>query len=242
MTAFQLLDLDRLLGLVAARLLLRRVLALAAVLVDHDAAQVVADLDEAGADRLAGRRVLVLGEIAADSTAVDAEAHAVVRRARLDGARELDFAGGRVDHADVDRDVGVFLLPADADAVEADAAAATGRVLFVRGDGPHDEVLRAGELADLRGRLRADAAGSAEVLLFEHRAELRALDHPELLGRRQLVRQHSGEIVPDAAIPPAGRRLVSELRHADRRLTRLVGRKHQGPRDHHKTNEHQADD
>ena len=42
--------------------------------------EVIADLHETGADRLAGGSVLVLAEVAADAAAVNAHAHAVVRR------------------------------------------------------------------------------------------------------------------------------------------------------------------
>src|SRR5205823_8843428 len=68
-------------------------------------------------------------------------------------------------------------------------------------------------ISDLRGAALADAAGRGQVLLLEHRPELGPLDHAELLRRRELVAEHSREIVAGAAVPPCGRRVILEIRH-----------------------------
>src|SRR5688572_3562272 len=112
------IELDRLLGLLAARGLFGLVLVHAVALFHHGAGEVLADLHDDGADGLAGRGLLLLGEIAAEAAAIEADIEAAAAGARFDRAGELDFTGGRVDHAKVDGHVGLFLLAADADAAE----------------------------------------------------------------------------------------------------------------------------
>src|ERR1700682_3474135 len=160
-----LLDLDRLLVLVAAGFLLGRVLLEAVVSVDHGAGQVVADLDDHATDGFAGGRLLVGAEAAAETATVHAEGHAVRGRARLDRAGELDLSGRRVDDAQVDGDVRLFMLAADADAVEADPAAGAGRIGVEGRDRGNDDVLGTGHLAELRAGRTRDAAGGSQVLL-----------------------------------------------------------------------------
>src|SRR5262249_51083040 len=175
---------------------------------------------DGGANGLAGGGLLVLAQAAGEAAAREAAGDAVTGGAPFDGAGELDFACGGVDHAEVDGEVGVLFLASEADALEAQAAAGAGGVGLKRGHGRVDEVLRAGELADLGAGLLANAAGLREVLLFEDFAELGTLDDLELAGRSQLVGEHAGEVASGVGVPPARRRIVGEFSHTDRRLFR----------------------
>src|SRR5205823_1061511 len=107
-------------------------------------------------------------ERAAETTAIDGHAEAVARGAGLDRAGELDFARRGVDDAEVDRDVGLLMLAAHADAVEAEAPATARDIVLERRDGGDDDVLRAGQFAELcTGRLRHTSRGG-QVLLVEN--------------------------------------------------------------------------
>src|SRR5690606_24616777 len=187
---------------------------------DHHAVEVVGDLDQRGADRLAGRGVLLVRERAADAAAIDADRHAAARTATLDRARIVDFAGFGVDHPHIDRDVGLGLLAAERDALEADAATGARGVFLVRGDGTEHEVLRAGHVAHLRAGTGTHATGRREVLFFQHVAELVALQDAEVARAGQLVGQHARQLPAHAAAPPGRAGFVLEFRHADRGLVR----------------------
>src|SRR5207244_6437597 len=110
----------------------------------------------------------------------------------------------------------------------AQPAAGAGGVRVERAHRGVNQVLRAGELADLRAGLLADAAGGGEVLLLEDLAELRALDDLELAGGGQLVGEHSGEVASGVRVPPARRRLVGEFGDADRRFVGGGTERHRG--------------
>jgi len=77
--------------------------------------------------------------------------NAVARAACLNGSRELNLAGSRIDDAKIDRHIRVVLFSAEREAFEAQASAAAGRILRKRGDCAHHEILRAGQFSDFRG-------------------------------------------------------------------------------------------
>src|SRR5690606_9427766 len=149
-------------------LIRRLVTGLATVALDHHAAQVVGGEDQRGADRLAGRRLVLARQRAAETAAIQADAHAATLRLALDGAHEVDFTGGRVHDTDIDRDVGLALLATQRDALEGNAATAAGGAFLVGRHGAHHQVLRAGQLADARAGGRGNPARSAQVLLGQH--------------------------------------------------------------------------
>src|SRR5690606_33282301 len=113
---------------VATLAFLRAEVGFAAVLRDHDAVEVIGDLDQRGTNRLAGRRILLVGEIAAESAAIQAEPDAATRTAPLDRARIIDFTGRCIDDADVDREIRLGLLAADGNAANAETTTGIGRV------------------------------------------------------------------------------------------------------------------
>src|SRR5690606_16127747 len=76
-------DIERGAGLLATALIRRLVTGLAAVALDHHAAQVVGGEDQRGADRLAGRRLVLARQRAAETAAIQADAHAATLRPAL---------------------------------------------------------------------------------------------------------------------------------------------------------------
>src|SRR6188768_1100446 len=185
-------ELERLLVASATLLFLRVELRFAAAALDHLAVEVIADLDQRRADRLARRRVLFVGEVAAEAAAEHADRNAATGAAPFDRTREIHFAGGRIDDAYVDANVGFGLLAAERNAAEAEAAAGARGVFFVGCHGAEHEVIRTGQLAHLGAAARAHATGSRKILLFHDLLELGALDHAEITAAGQLVRQHAG--------------------------------------------------
>src|SRR5690606_9604323 len=142
-------ELQALLVAVATLAFLGRIVGLAAVLLDHHAAEVIGDLDQHSTNGLAGGSVLLLRQRATEAAPEHADTDATARRAAFHGPREVDFTSGRVDHAHIHGNVGLALLAAQRDALEADAATGTGGILFIRGHRAHDQIIGAGQLADL---------------------------------------------------------------------------------------------
>src|SRR5690606_30906294 len=168
-----------------------------------------------GTDGLAGRRVALVGEAAAETAAIDADADATAAAATFDRAREGHFTRARIDDAQIDGQVGLAALAADGDAAEADTTAGACGVLLIGRDRAHDQVLRTGQLTGGRTRAGADATGSGKILFGQHGAELFALDDAKVAGRRQFVRQHAAQFTADATAPPAGTGVVLEFGHGD---------------------------
>ncbi|UJM89915.1 hypothetical protein LRK24_15975 [Rhodanobacter denitrificans] len=196
----------------------------AAVALDHGAVQIIGGLDQRGAHRLAGRGLLRVGEVAADAADVAAQVDAAAGAAPFDGARIHHFRGLRVDHPQVDRDIGLRLAAAHAEAGDVEAAAGVGGVLGVRHDAAGDRVLRAGDVAGVRAAAWAHARAGGKVLLGQHGVDLLPLDHLEIAGGTQLVAEHVGKLPADVAVPPVGGAgVVGEVDHGDghgRRLAR----------------------
>ena len=61
--------------------------------------------------------------MSAETAAIDADTHAAASGARLDGPRDDDLAARGVDDAKINSEVGLFLFSANANSVEAQAAA-----------------------------------------------------------------------------------------------------------------------
>src|SRR5579864_9482699 len=118
-----LIELDRSLGLRATSVFFRLELVDAVALVDHHATEVIGRLDEAGANGFSGRSLLVLAESTRQSADVAGTAHPVAAGARFDRARECDFAGRRVDDAEIDRHVRILFVASEGEAVEIQATA-----------------------------------------------------------------------------------------------------------------------
>src|SRR4029079_17713956 len=163
---------------------------------------------------LAGRRVLLVRETAAEPAAIDTNRDAAALAAALDRARELDVAGFGVDDAHIDRQVSLGRLAAETDALEAQATARARGIFLECGHGAGDQILRPGNLADLRARAFCAAAGSREILFFEHGLQLLPFDDAKGAARRQLIRKHAGQFPAHAAVPPWRAGLVRELRAA----------------------------
>ena len=102
--------------------------------------------------------------------------------------------------------------------MEIESATAARRVLLVRRDCSQDQILGAGELADLRRRALSHAARRSEILFIENVLQFRALDHSEFLRGRQFVRQHAAEVAACPAVPPRGSRVIAKIGHANGRL------------------------